>query len=295
MRALLWALVLGLPQGALATGYRDASSIVSIGGPVTEIVYALGAGDRVVARDTTSQFPEAVQALPDVGYMRQLSAEGVLSVGPDLILTRDTAGPPEVLDQLRASNIPVVGVHDGFTKEAVLAAVDTVGGAIGALEAAAALRTRIEGQFAALEQRIGEQSAPPQVLFILSNQAGRLNVAGRGTGADGIISLAGGVNVMSEAYAGYKIMNAEALIAAAPEVVVMMHNEEEHQGRADEVFALPALALTPAARAGAFVTVDPAALGFGPRTAEFALALHHALDAAAKNARSRPPAEAQKE
>ena len=64
MRALLWALVLGLPQGALATGYRDASSIVSIGGPVTEIVYALGAGDRVVARDTTSQFPEAVQALP---------------------------------------------------------------------------------------------------------------------------------------------------------------------------------------------------------------------------------------
>ncbi|WP_417267729.1 heme/hemin ABC transporter substrate-binding protein [Celeribacter baekdonensis] len=277
MRSTFFALALALPTAAAAQSYPDAQAIVAIGGPVTETIFALGEGARVIARDTTSLYPEAVTALPDVGYMRQLSAEGVLSVGPDLIVTRDTAGPPETLDQLRAASIPVVSIHDSFTKEAVLDNVTAIGAAIGAEEAAATLHATIATQFVNLEASLAKQTERPRILFILSNQAGRLNVAGAQTGANGIIEMAGGENVMAAAFDGYKIMGDEALIEAAPDVVVMMTGEADHEGRADEIFALPALAQSPAAAHGRFVQIDPAAMGFGPRTALFAQNLHDAL------------------
>ncbi|MBU2868187.1 heme/hemin ABC transporter substrate-binding protein [Pacificibacter marinus] len=274
MKYFLAAMVVAFPAMAPAESYPDARSIVSIGGPVTEVIYALGAGDRIVARDTTSHFPSAVEALPDVGYMRQLSAEGVLSVSPDLIVTRDTAGPPETLDQLRAANVPLVEVHDAFTKESVLTSVEIIGEALGKQDSAAQLYKQIEGAFIALETVVTQQETAPRVLFILSNQGGRLNVAGRGTGANGMITLAGGENVMGEAFEGYKIMSDEALIEAAPDVVLMMTGREDHAGRKEDIFALPSLAHSPAALNDAFITIDPAALGFGPRTAEFARALN---------------------
>ncbi|WP_236637899.1 ABC transporter substrate-binding protein [Mangrovicoccus ximenensis] len=101
--------------------------------------------------------------------------------------------------------------------------------------------------------------------------------AGDGTGADGMLRLAGAENVMAGAFDGYKPVNDEALLSAAPEIVVMMQPQGDHGGSAEDVLAMPALAATPAGRDGAFVTIDPAALGFGPRTAEFARGLHDAL------------------
>lgn len=266
MRALFLAAALALPGAATAAdSYPEARAIVSVGGPVTEIIHALGAGDRIIARDTTSLYPPALAALPDVGYMRRLSAEGVLSVAPDLIVTRDTAGPPEVLDQLRAAAIPIVEVHDAYSPDGVSAAVRTVGAALGKEAAAEALVGEIEAQFAELAGMVAAQDSTPRVLFILSNQAGRLNVAGAGTGADGAITLAGGRNVMGAAFQGYKIMNDEALIEAAPEVVVMMVSRADHAADPAEIFALPALSQSPAARNGAFLAIDPATLSFGPR------------------------------
>ncbi|WP_138469298.1 hemin ABC transporter substrate-binding protein [Poseidonocella sp. HB161398] len=270
-------LALAAAGGARADGYPDAGSVVSIGGPVTEIVYALGQGARLVARDTTSLYPPEAQALPDVGYMRQLSAEGVLSAGPDLILARDTSGPAEVLDQLEAASVPVVLVHDGFTAEAVLAAIRTVGEALGEDAAAEALAGRTADDLAALAAATEAEPRKVRALFLLSAEGGRLMAAGAGTGADGILSLAGAENVMAAAFEGYKPVNDEAILTAAPEAVVMMRGQSEHAGEAGDILAMPAFAATPAAERGAFVTVDPAALGFGPRTAEFARGLHDAL------------------
>ncbi|MCA0043965.1 heme/hemin ABC transporter substrate-binding protein [Celeribacter litoreus] len=280
MRELFLAsLIAALPWVAIAESYPEAGRIVSVGGGVTEIIYALGAGDRVVARDTTSLYPERVTELPDVGYMRQLSAEGVLSVGPDLIITRDTAGPPDAIDQLRAASIPMVEVADGFTSDAVAAGIRTVGVALGASAEANALADQVAADFAALAADIAATSRRPRVLFVLSNQAGRLNVAGSGTGADGIISLAGGENVMAGAYEGYKILSDEALISSAPDVILMLAptGSEELDANLDDVLSLPAIQRTPAGETGAVVTVDAAALGFGPRTAKFARALHEQL------------------
>lgn len=272
------ALILTLcawPLGALAQPYPDASRIVAIGGPVTELIYLLGAGDRVIARDTTSTYPEAVNDLPDVGYMRQLSAEGVLSVNPDLIVTRDTAGPAEAMDQLRAAAIPMVEVHDGFSPAAVVTAMREVGAALGLPDKGEALAQQAEADFDALAEKT-ETGPVARVMFVLSNQGGRLNVAGAGTGADGLLSLAGGHNVMAEAFQGYKIVSDEAIIAAAPDLIVMMERTgtSELDDLRDGVMELPAIQQTPAGANQALIRVPPAALGFGPRTAHFALELH---------------------
>ncbi|SFJ69821.1 heme/hemin ABC transporter substrate-binding protein [Celeribacter neptunius] len=264
----------GSSAQATTTATMTATAIVSVGGPVTETIFALGEGDRVVARDSTSLFPPEVTALPDIGYMRQLSAEAVLSTGPDLIVTRDTAGPPEVLDQLRAAAVPMVETHDGFNAEAVLDSVHKIGAALGVPEKSDALAVGIEADFKTLAEQVRTGTAP-RVMFILSNQGGRLNVAGRGTGAHGILELAGAENVFASDYQGYKIASDEAIIAAAPDIILMMEptGEEEHDARRADTLALPAIAQTPAGENGAFVLVPPAALGFGPRTAKLALAL----------------------
>ncbi|WP_417244029.1 heme/hemin ABC transporter substrate-binding protein [Celeribacter sp.] len=273
-RLIATLLVAAAPFAGVAQSHPDATRIVTIGGPVTETVFALGEGHRVVARDTTSLFPPEVNELPDVGYMRQLSAEGVLSVGPDLIVTRDTAGPPEVLDQLRAAAIPMIETHDAYSAAAVIDAVHTIGAALDVAQKSNALAAQIRADFDALKSDI-DAGPQPRVMFVLSNQGGRLNVSGRGTGADGILELAGAVNVFAGDFEGYKIASDEAIIAAAPDVVLMMEptGEAEHDTRAADTLSLPAISQTPAGAAGALVLVDPAALGFGPRTATLAAAL----------------------
>lgn len=294
MKRSLIGLAMGLLSLAITSGagaaqsYPDAKRIVSVGGPVTEIVFALGAGDRVIARDTTSRYPRAVMELPDVGYMRQLSAEGVLSTGPDLILTRDSAGPPDALDQLRGASVPMVEVADGFTADAVVQSIHTVGEALGVTDRSDVLAARVEDEFAALSADLAAQTGmgrdPVRVLFVLSNQGGRLNVAGQGTGADGIITLAGGRNVMASSFVGYKIMSDESIIAARPDVILMMRpvSETDVHARRQDTMSLPAIGLTPAGQKDGFVYVDPAALGFGPRTAELARQLHQDLLAAVR-------------
>lgn len=257
--------------------YPDAKAIVSVGGPVTEILFALDAQERIVARDTTSVYPAAAHQLPDVGYMRRLSPEGVLSVGPDLIIARHTSGPVETMDVLRDASVPIVLVHDGFTGEAVSAAIRTVGTAIGETDKAEALAQSVEADLAALAKDTATIETKKRVMFILSNDGGRLNVAGSQTGADGLITLAGAENVMADDFIGYKLVNDEAVIKAQPDLILMMTGRANHEGRKEEILALPSIAPTPAGQNDGFLVIDGSALGFGPRTAEFARDLHLTL------------------
>ena len=91
------ALISALPLLAFAA---PQEKIVTLGGDVTEIVYALGASSSLVARDSTSQWPQAANVLPDVGYLRQLNAEGILSMRPTLVLASAQA-QREVAEQVQ--------------------------------------------------------------------------------------------------------------------------------------------------------------------------------------------------
>jgi iron complex transport system substrate-binding protein len=253
-----------------ATGRRvvvsDASRIVSIGGAVTEILYALDLQDHVVAIDSTSLFPLRAREKPNVGYMRQLSAEGVLGLNPSLVLASEGSGPKETMAVLTAASVPLVVVPDRFTGEGVVDKVRVVSQAAGAPargDCLAAAVGRDLASLSAVRQRI---TKPKKVLFVLSFMNGRPMVAGGDTAADGIIKLAGAVNAIS-GYQGYKQVSDEAVISAAPDVVLVM---ERSQGNldAETVFQHPAFSLTPAAAKRAFISIEGLyLLGFGPRTA----------------------------
>ncbi len=256
----------------------DTGRIVSVGGTVTEILYDLGLGDRIVAVDTTSVFPaEALTSKPNVGYLRQLSAEGVLAAAPTVILAEADAGPPPVLATLSGASVPLVMMSGDKTPEAVIERVKLIATAVDAGPKGDALAADIQADFARLSAARARVTAPARVLFVLALRDGRPMVAGADTAADAAIALAGGSNVAA-GFSGYKTMTDEAILEAAPDVVLVMSHGGPRALTADELFALPAFSTSPAARDRRMIPVDGLALlGFGPRTADAALDLCGAL------------------
>jgi iron complex transport system substrate-binding protein len=251
--------------------------MVSLGGSVTEIVVALGAEDRLVARDATSSFPESITALPDVGYLRALSPEGVLALGPDLIVAEADAGPIEAVDVLRAAGVPFIMMPDDPSPAGIAAKITAVADAIGQPEEGAALAARVTAELDEVQALAATVPKPKRVLFVLSAQGGRIMAGGDDTSAEGIIRLAGGENAAA-GFDGYKQMTDEAVLAAAPDVILMMDRDGDHAVANAELLALPSLATSPAAQNGAIIRMNGLLLlGFGPRTADAARSLHVAI------------------
>lgn len=254
---------------------EDAPRVITLGGSVTEIAVALGAEDRLVARDTTSTFPESVLSLPDVGYIRALSPENILALDPSLIVAEGDAGPPEALEVLKAAGIPFVMVPEATDPVGVLAKISAVAQALDL--PGDALVADVQAGLDAAAKRAAAITAQKRVLFILSLQGGAVMAGGEGTEAEGIIQLAGGINAAT-GFQGYKPMTDEAVLAAQPDVILMMDREGDLSISDADVLAQPALSQTPAATASAIVRMDGMLLlGFGPRTPEAAQALHDTL------------------
>lgn len=268
--ALAVLLMLALsPALADCVDTRDMR-LVSVGGALTEIVHALGAGDRLVGRDSTSVYPPEALALPDVGYLRALPAEGVLSLEPTLVIAEDDAGPPAVLEQIRLAGTPLEIVPDDHSMEGVARKVETVAALLGCEDEGAALAATIRAEAAALAEAVAAAPSRPRVLFLLAIGQGAPMGGGANTSADGIIALAGGSNAAA-GMEGYKPLSAEAAIAAQPEVILMAAASVEALGGREAVLALPQVAHTEAGRNGRLVVMDGLLLlGFGPRTAEAA-------------------------
>ncbi|WP_269929622.1 heme/hemin ABC transporter substrate-binding protein [Aminobacter sp. HY435] len=288
------ALGLSVMLSATAVGFAeegasvlaDKSRVASVGGSITEIVYALGEEGKLVARDSTSVYPEAAFKLPDVGYLRALSPEGVLSVNPSGILALQGSGPKEAIDVLKKASIPFIVVPDGFSHQGILDKIRVVGKALGADAKAETLAAEVDkqlGEAEALTTAIpaGERK---RVLFILSMQGGKILSSGSDTAAAGIIALAGGVNAV-EGFSGYKQLTDEAAITAKPDVILMMDRDGGLAVDDSDLYGHPAIASTPAGQAKNLIRMDAAyLLGFGPRTAGAVKALAIAFygDAAKK-------------
>ena len=252
-----------------ANAEKPDAKVLSIGGSVTEIIYALGQEHRLIARDTTSTYPPEARRLPDVGYIRALSPEGVLSVNPDLIISEDGAGPPEALEVLKAAAIPFVEVPDGFDADTVAAKIKTVGAALEVQEQANALAQEVHDRIdAATERAKARAGEPKRVMFVLSTQGGRILAAGEETSAAAIIELAGGINAI-EGMQGFKPISDEVIGIAAPDVIVMMDRRGDHSASDDELWAMAPIKLTPAAETKSIVRMNGLfLLGFGPRVAD---------------------------
>ncbi|WP_193182988.1 heme/hemin ABC transporter substrate-binding protein [Nisaea sediminum] len=272
--SLLLAAALLLVQAAHAD---SPQRIVSAGGDITEIIYALGAGDRVIAVDSTSNHPAEAASKEQIGYIRRLAAEGILSLQPDLLIAAHDAGPPAAVEQLRAAGLRVELAPKGDTPDGVLGKVRFVGKALGMDAEAEALAGRIETDLSKAIETAKSYTDSPRVIFVLSERDGAPLVAGAETSADAIIALAGAANA-AEGFSGYKPMSQEAIIEAAPDVLLMMSQTVERLGGIDAMLARPDFSLTPAGKERRYVAMEGMfLLGFGPRAPEAVRSLATAL------------------
>jgi len=256
--------------GGRAVTISDTSRIVAVGGSIAEILYALGLEDRVAAVDLTSVYPPRAQSKPSVGYMRTLSAEGVLSVNPSVIIAIEGSGPKEAIDVLEAASVPFVLVPEAHDATGVAAKIRLVADAVGEHDKGEVLAAAVEEDLATLATMRDGIAERRQAVFVLSmGSGGAPMVAGSGTLADTIFALAGVDNALS-GFTGYKPANEEAVMASEPDAIVLMA-ERGHGTSAEAVFAMPAFAESPAAKEGRFILLPGSyLLSFGPRTAHAA-------------------------
>lgn len=276
MRGLLSKLACGallagllVCTGARAEDAAKAQRIVAVGGSVTEIIFALGEDDRLIARDQTSTYPPEAQGLPDVGYIRRLSPEGLLAVNPDLVIAMEGYGPPEAKSVIAAAGIPIAEIPEGHDGAAIVEKIRATASALGTPEKGEALAAEVKADLEAAETAAKAAGSPARILFILALQDGRIMAAGADSHADGIIRMAGATNALS-GFSGYKQVTDEAIISAQPDVVLMMDRGGfDHEGTEEALFALPAIMATPAGKNRRMIRMDGLyLLGFGPRTAD---------------------------
>ncbi|MBM5572010.1 ABC transporter substrate-binding protein [Deefgea chitinilytica] len=246
-----------------AVAFAAEMRVVSLGGPLTEIVYALNAGNRLVAVDQSSVYPAAANQLPKVGYYRQFSVEGVLSAKPDLILASDQAGPPEALEQLRRMGRRVVVLPSGSTMPDLEKRIYGVAAALGLRDDGRKMVADLQKQVAALAQKPNQTRA-----LMLMSRTGAAEGAGKNTSADAMMSLAGMSNVLAKQQ-GYKPLSQESLAALRPDVIITTTRSVESLGGIDKMLASPGLSQSPAAKQKRVLVMDDLLLlGFGPRLPE---------------------------
>jgi iron complex transport system substrate-binding protein len=248
-----------------AVEITNTSRIVSVGGTVTEITFALGAGEQVVAVDTSSTYPPEAVRLPKVGYQRQLAAEGVLALNPSLILISTEAGPPEAVEQLKNAGVPVLIVPIEYTVDGAKRAIRMLAEALGRVERGSDLIAQLDTDLAEARQVAATLNPKPRVLFLYARGPNTVNAAGAKTSADEIIRLAGGQNAITD-FEGFKPLTAEAAAAAAPDALLLFESGLKSLGGEEGLLRVPGVAQTPAGQKGRIIAMDGLyLLGFGPR------------------------------
>ena len=254
-------------HAASAANVINPKRIVSVGGALTEIVFALQADADLVGVDTTSLFPAHAQKLPSVGYARALSAEGVLALSPTQLIATEDAGPPAVLRQLRAAGIPVAVLAANHHFEGLLERIKGVGELTGRTAHATALQTSLQKDWAQTRAVVAQRAAarPVRVLFVLAHAPSQVMVAGLATSAHAMLEYAGATNAIT-GFTGYKPLTPEAAIAAQPDVILLTDQGLQAAGGIDGVLKLPGLAHSPAGRNRRVIALEAMfLLGFGPR------------------------------
>ncbi len=241
--------------------------VVSVGGSATEIIYALGAGGRLVGTDTSSIFPEEAGKLPQVGYQRTLSAEGVLSLKPTLVIVLPEAGPPSAIQQIENAGIRVLRVNNESTVDGTKLKIRQIAEVLDRREKGEEIIRQLDNELTAAEKLVAAKQTKPKVVFIFSRGAGSAQVGGTETPADAMIRMAGGVNAITD-FSEYKPLTPEALVSAAPDVILLPAGGLKSIGGIEAALSLPGVVDTPAGKNRKIVTVeDMLLLGFTPRLA----------------------------
>ena len=267
-----------MPPASACEAASDSSRIAVAGGSLTEILYFLGAEERIVAVDSTSNYPQEAARFPSVGYVRALSAEGLLSLNPTLVLGEHDMGPAEVLAAVQRTGVDVARVAETHTAAGIVAKVRCLATILSlpAEELVVAQLAPVAEELARLQRTATSSRA--SAAFLLGLRDGAPIGAGLATSAHGLLEMAGMRNVLAD-FEGWKPVSMEAMASAAPDYILVTERGIDTAGGEDALFAHPALQATPAGRLRKRLIVldGMAALGFGPRTLQVARSLAERL------------------
>ena len=257
-------------SGAAGETVAEGTRLVTLFGDLTEIVYALGVEQYLVARDTSSVYPAATEELPNLGFAGALNAEAILAMEPTLVIGTDMAGPPGVLEQLREAGVEVVLLEELNGLDAAQIKIRVVGEALGIPQTAEALALDVERRLAEVMAEAAEIERPLRVLHVYVRRGGVQLVSGAGNRAQAIIEAAGGLDAAAEiGIEGWQPLTPEALVAIDPEVYLVMDLGLGVVGGIEGLLEIPGMAETQAGRARRVISMpDLYLLGFGPRLPE---------------------------
>lgn len=265
MRLLQAFLLLALASQA------QADRLVVAGGAITEILYALGVGEQIVAVDSTSRWPERVTELPSIGYVRALSAEGVLAMQPDSILLGHDAGPPAAVEALGRA-VPTTQLAPFDSPQALPDGVRELARLVGKEQQGNELAQHLQQQLEGLRHSVDKDAR--SVLFVLAAGNRGLMVAGKGTAAQAMLDWVGLSNAAA-GLTGYKPFSREAMLALQPDVLVVAETEPD----SFDLHGHPVLAASPAARSGRVLIGDATwLLSMGPRLPDVLRVLRNTAD-----------------
>jgi len=267
--AAITTAVIACTAHASTSPASSAQRIVTLGGTVTEIVYALGEGHRLVGNDESSLYPHAATQLPRIGYYRAVPVEGVVALNPDLILASEQAGPPNALSRLESIGIPLHRVSDKPSVASLNERITQISAALGTHERGEQLVQSVNAALTAV-QSLPESHARAVLLL---NRTHTPQGAGHDTAAGLVLQLAGLVNVLAD-QSGYKPISAEALSGLAPDVIVIPRTTLDSVGGMEKLLTTPGIASTPAAATQCIIVMDDLLiLGTGPRLPDAVRAL----------------------
>ena len=276
MKKLLLVAAASLPMTLMAAPKEEAR-IISAGNGITEIIYALGAGDQVVAVDSTSNFPAEVNKLPKLGYHKALSAEGILELKPDVLIGTDDMGPDSTITQLKMAGLDVASYPVKNTAENIKQRIEALSKLLHKEKQGKELWQSIETDLKQAEQ-LAQGKNKPKVIFVLAMGNRSPSIAGGETAANSLITLAGGYNPGEKQFVSYKPLSTEALLTMQPDFI--LYSDRGRGTTVDELLdSQPILKQTPAGKKRQVINIDGRLLlgGLGPRTGETVLRLAQAF------------------
>ena len=258
----------------------SSSRIVSLNGSTTEILFALGVGEKVVGCDASSTYPRGVrEKLPSVGYQYGLNAEGILSLNPTLVIGRKDVKPPQVVKQLRMAGVTVLLLEEPRSFETAKKRLHIIGKVVGKEEKAKELVKTLDADIKKLETKLASRKdkTKQKALFLYLRGTQTTLVLGKDTAQAEMLEIVGAENAAGN-IKGNKPMTAEAVIAAQPDVYILFTTGLESVGGVDGLLKLPGLAHTPAGKNKRVVAMSGQYIsGFGPRSGKAALDLFRGI------------------
>lgn len=249
---------------------QEQNRIIALNGDITEFIYALGAEDQLIAVDATSNYPAEVMDLPNIGYAGQLSAEALLMLEPTIVIANDLASPVAVLEQLEATGVQVFMTSNEPSLATPLENLELVAGIVGKEERGEELAAELQAKLDEAAALGASLDFVPRVLFLYLGSAQMQFAGGIDVPSNIMIEAAGGIDVGAEVgFVGYQPFTPEALVTAAPDVLLVTERGMNVMGDTDAVLAIPGIMQTPAGLAGnVIVFEDNYLLSLGLRTGD---------------------------